>query len=115
MSGSAASESSGGQNGNGSGAPVPTTARTLGTVIPTEYPLVPINKTYTPEAIEKLIDGYGLDRNTTQTTSLEAQVQDRMLEVMRNLDPAIRQQIGYQLRDFVIACSYNGEACDYEK
>ncbi|KAH7715641.1 degenerin unc-8 [Aphelenchoides avenae] len=33
---------------------------------------------------------------------------------MRNIDPAVRQQIGYQLRDFIIACSYNGEACDYE-
>ncbi|KAH7715640.1 hypothetical protein AAVH_16947 [Aphelenchoides avenae] len=42
--------------------------------------LVPINKTYTEAEIERLIDDYGLDRNTTQATSMEAQVQDRMLE-----------------------------------
>ncbi|KAH7718201.1 degenerin unc-8 [Aphelenchoides avenae] len=96
------------------GGPLVTTAVELGTVVPTDYPLVPINKTYTPAVIEKLIDDYGLDRNTTQTASLEAQVHDRMLEVMRNLDPAVRQQIGYQLRDFIIACSYDGEACDYD-
>ncbi|KAH7715644.1 degenerin unc-8 [Aphelenchoides avenae] len=104
---------SGGQNRNGSGAPVVTTPRTLGTVIPTEYPLVPINKTYSDAEIEKLIDYYALDRNASQI-SLEAQVQDRMLEVMRNIDPAVRQQIGYQLRGLIIACSYDGEACDYD-
>ncbi|KAH7705291.1 Degenerin mec-4 [Aphelenchoides avenae] len=33
---------------------------------------------------------------------------------MRNIDPAVREQIGYQLRHFIIACSYDGEACDYD-
>ncbi|KAH7702369.1 Protein DEL-1 [Aphelenchoides avenae] len=103
----------GAQNGNGNGAPVVTTARTLGTVVPTEYPLVPINKTYSDAEIETLIDYYGLDRNASQT-SLEAQVQDRMLEVMRNIDPDVRRQFGYQLKDIMISCSYNGEECDYD-
>ncbi|KAI6243177.1 hypothetical protein M3Y99_00141400 [Aphelenchoides fujianensis] len=94
--------------------PPPTTQQP--TRPPFDFSKLPIPEStanYSIAKLNSLISYFGLNASSNRV-ALESQVQDRMQQIIADMDPNTREALGYKLRDLVISCAFNQIPCDYD-
>ncbi|KAI6241858.1 Degenerin [Aphelenchoides fujianensis] len=83
---------------------------------PFDFSKLPIPEStanYSIAKLNSLISYFGLNASSNRV-ALESQVQDRMQQIIADMDPNTREALGYKLRDLVISCAFNQIPCDYD-